>query len=144
MQGPTGTFLDIVTRTLPFGNRSRVPLPPVSPCATAQKCLILKGMPTPEEIADLMMAEILYDVSTGIIPRTVRSFSELHDYVDANLYGDTEKLLEQLDAAQPDTDEGHTTALNAACDLLNPAIETVDAWLANGGILRGKPRQTGR
>lgn len=96
-------------------------------------------MPTSDEIADLMIAEILYDASTGTIPRTVRSFSELHDYVDANCYGGSEKLLNELDAAVPDTDEGHTEALNALCDLMNPAIEKVDAWLKGGGILKGKP-----
>ena len=32
-------------------------------------------------------AEILEDMSNGIVPTTVSSFSELHDYVDANEYG---------------------------------------------------------
>jgi len=32
-------------------------------------------------------AEILEDMSSGIVPTTVSSFSELHDYVDANVYG---------------------------------------------------------
>lgn len=32
-------------------------------------------------------AEIIIDVRKGLIPCTVKSFSELHDYVDANEYG---------------------------------------------------------
>ena len=31
--------------------------------------------------------EILEDMSSGIVPTTVSSFSELHDHVDANEYG---------------------------------------------------------
>tara|TARA_R100000306_G_scaffold28831_1_gene31865 strand:+ start:363 stop:650 length:288 start_codon:yes stop_codon:yes gene_type:complete len=31
--------------------------------------------------------EILDDMSSGIVPTTVSSFSELHDHVDANEYG---------------------------------------------------------
>lgn len=31
--------------------------------------------------------EILVDIEQGYVPSTVKSFSELHDYVDANCYG---------------------------------------------------------
>jgi len=31
--------------------------------------------------------EILSDIKEGIVPDTVTSFSDLHDYVDANYYG---------------------------------------------------------
>ena len=31
--------------------------------------------------------EILQDIASGVVPGTVSSFSELHDYVDANEYG---------------------------------------------------------
>jgi hypothetical protein len=31
--------------------------------------------------------EIMADMAAGIVPRTVRSFAALHDYVDANEYG---------------------------------------------------------
>jgi hypothetical protein len=34
-----------------------------------------------------MCREILADIRNGIVPETVRSFSELHNYVDANAYG---------------------------------------------------------
>lgn len=51
-------------------------------------------MPTPkiktltlDETIDRMKHEILADMNDGKVPRTVKSFAELHDYVDANEYG---------------------------------------------------------
>lgn len=43
---------------------------------------------TPEitRYADLIMAEIDADITSGQVPSTVASFSELHSYVDANDY----------------------------------------------------------
>jgi hypothetical protein len=38
-------------------------------------------------IVKRMKAEVVEDVKRGILPTTVQSFSELHDYVDANEYG---------------------------------------------------------
>ena len=90
---------------------------------------------TPEDLAKLMKQEILEDVRLGRVPRTVASFSELHDYVDANCYGGTEKLLEDLDAECPDTDEAHTTALNTLFDILNPAMDIVDRWIKSGNLM---------
>lgn len=96
-------------------------------------------MMTSVELAERMKTEILADVENGVVPASVSSFSELHDYVDANLYGGTEALLEQLDAEVPDTDEGHSAALAALCDLANPAMDAVDAWIRSGGIITGRP-----
>jgi len=31
--------------------------------------------------------EILHDIEIGVIPKKITSFSELHDFVDANWYG---------------------------------------------------------
>ena len=36
--------------------------------------------------ADTIMAEIHKDIADGTVPASVGSFSELHDYVDANDY----------------------------------------------------------
>ena len=44
---------------------------------------------TVHERAALAVAEILQDMREGRIPTSVRTFSELHDYVDANEYGGT-------------------------------------------------------
>jgi hypothetical protein len=90
-------------------------------------------MITPEAMAEKMKVEILADIQAGIVPRTVKSFSELHDYVDANCYGESEELLDELDAAGPDSDDGHTQALNTLCDVMNPAMEIINQWLADGG-----------
>ena len=38
------------------------------------------------DYADKIMAEIDADIQAGLVPATVASFSELHDYVDANDY----------------------------------------------------------
>jgi len=31
--------------------------------------------------------EILHDIEIGVIPKSIKSFSDLHDFVDANYYG---------------------------------------------------------
>ena len=93
-------------------------------------------MITAEELADRMKADILEDVIEGVVPRSVSSFSELHDYVDANTYGGTESLLDAATLAAPATDEGAHNALLSIVDLMNPAIEIVDAWIRQGGITR--------
>ena len=43
-------------------------------------------MTSTSEYADKIMAAIDVDIQAGLIPATVASFSELHDYVDANDY----------------------------------------------------------
>jgi len=78
---------------------------------------------TPAELAETMKAEIIKDCKRGVIPPSVRSFAELHDYVDANCYGNTEGLFE----------DAHLT-LDEICDLCNPAQDIVHVWLAAGGL----------
>ena len=85
-------------------------------------------------LAERMKTEIIEDVESGIVPESVSSFSELHNYVDANLYGGTEALLEEIDARVPDTDEGHKRAIDELCELANPAMDIVDSWLKTGGL----------
>lgn len=94
-----------------------------------------------------MKVEILQDVRDGVVPYTVANFSELHDYVDANLYGGTEELLDQLGQQHQQTDDGQSAALAALCDIANPAMEIINKWIAASGIkdaiksdiLAGKP-----
>lgn len=38
-------------------------------------------------VVERAKAEILKDIAKGVVPDSVASFSELHDYVDANWYG---------------------------------------------------------
>lgn len=89
---------------------------------------------TSVQLAERIKAEILEDVKNGIVPATVKSFSELHDYVDANCYGGTEALLDEMDKQAPDTDEGHSRAMSALVDICNPAQEIINDWIAAGGI----------
>lgn len=92
-------------------------------------------MITAQEFAERMKTEIVALVKDGTIPATVTGFSELHDYVDANCLGGSEALLDELDAAQPQTDEGRRAAMNALCDVMNPAIEIVNQWIVEGGLV---------
>lgn len=92
-------------------------------------------MITPEEFAEKMKVEILADIRAGVVPPSVKSYSDLHDYVDANCYGGSEALLDELHAAAPDNDEGHTQALNELCDLMNAAMEIVSKWLETGAVI---------
>ena len=95
---------------------------------------MLHYMITSNEIAERMKCEILEDVSAGTVPANVAGYTDLHEYVDANCYGGTEALFDAAHAAAPDTEEAHTSAWNSFCDLVNPAIEAVDAWIESGGI----------
>lgn len=61
-----------------------------------------------------MKREILVDIEDGLVPTTVRSFSELHDHVDANEYGG---LCSDAPASMTDAE----TAQNA-----------VNEWLSAG------------
>lgn len=89
---------------------------------------------SPEQLAEVMKKEILEDVQKGIVPQDVSSFSQLHDFVDANCYGGTEALLDEMDSAVPDTDENHARALGALVDICNPAMDIVDAWIKTGAM----------
>jgi hypothetical protein len=93
-----------------------------------------EDMITPAELAELMKVEILEDVRQGIVPAAVKSFSQLHDFVDANCYGGTEKMLEDMDVASDNTDHAHHENLMKMVDLCNPAMDIVDAWIKAGGI----------
>lgn len=65
--------------------------------------------------------EILRDIKRGIIPPTVATYSELHDYVDANLYGGAEDCWWE---GCTDNDE--------FCAFWNQVQRRVDLWLRNG------------
>lgn len=42
---------------------------------------------TTADIIEAAKDQILDDISNGLVPETVKSFEELHEYVDANEYG---------------------------------------------------------
>jgi hypothetical protein len=73
--------------------------------------------------------EVAADVASGLVPRGVESFAELHQYVDANGYGGA------FEQPWNDTDE-HLNFWNAVQD-------AVDRWIKAGGLtlranLKGK------
>ncbi len=94
------------------------------------------GMITAEEMAERMKREILADIGAGVVPDSVKDYSELHDYVDANCYGGSEELLEEFDEQFASTEEGHRMALDAVADLMNPAMEMINQWLAQRRLNR--------
>ena len=62
--------------------------------------------------------EVLAHVAAGIVPRTCASFSELHDYVDANGYGGAfERPFD-----------------NSETDFWNAVQDAVDRWIKQGGL----------
>ena len=60
--------------------------------------------------------EVLADVAAGVVPVTVASFSELHDYVDANGYGGA------FEDDAPDTNDEMWDAVQCA----------IDDWIKSG------------
>ncbi|WP_216917177.1 hypothetical protein [Nocardia noduli] len=69
-------------------------------------------------ITAMMIREILEDIAGGIVPETVRTYSELHDWVDANTY-----------AAELVTEFEKT---HDWLDFINDATDRVDVWLRAG------------
>jgi hypothetical protein len=63
--------------------------------------------------------EILALIEKQVVPPHVASFSQLHDFVDANVLGGAEKLIEWV-------------GLDDACTILNAVQIEVNAWLAAG------------
>jgi len=65
-----------------------------------------------------MKREVLADVRKGVVPVTCKSFSALHDYVDANCYGGF-------------CEEGFD---ETKVDEINAAQAAIDLWIKAGGL----------
>lgn len=92
-------------------------------------------MITSEELAERIKTDIVALVKAGTIPETVANFAHLDDYVDANCLGGGEAIFEAVTAsAVGGTVDDHIAALNRHADLVNPATEIVDLWIAEGGV----------
>lgn len=98
---------------------------------------------SPEQRAELlanlvaqMKREVDADIAAGKVPTAVSSFSELHDWVDANCYGLCEEgAFEALEDAFGGTRQvGHMLDASPPelLDLINEALDQVDAWLQGG------------
>lgn len=89
-----------------------------------------RHLPTDHDAAAAILRsqrEILDDIADGTVPSSVASFGELHDYVDANMYGglcDEDGPVEWL----PEDDDD----LDAALALSNHVQEVVHQWLVAG------------
>ena len=84
-------------------------------------------IPTLPQIVAAMIADIRADIADGLVPADVSSFSELHDHVDANMYG---ARVTCRDAESGDCTPRLPHALDLA--VLNMAQEIVDSWLDGG------------
>src|SRR5688500_4628786 len=81
--------------------------------------------------------EILYDVTAGTVPRSVKSFADLHDYVDANGYGDAFSWPDLPSEAE---DDAYVTA---HCNFWNAVQDKLHEWIASGQMkndLAGRQR----
>jgi hypothetical protein len=83
--------------------------------------------PTPDQIDALVSAcryEILDDMESGEVPgEEVASFTDLHDHVDANMYG--VRYVTRYSRSRSDA---------AGIDLMNAAHDVLDPWLARRRI----------
>ena len=87
----------------------------LNPC---RQILITPMWTTFEQAIERSKLEILGDVAEGTVPPTCASYSELHDYVDANGYGG---------AFEHDFENEET-------DFWNAVQDAVDVWIKAGGL----------
>lgn len=103
----------------------------------------MTDFPTLEESIDQMKREITEDVLTNLVPKTCATFSELHDYVDANGYGGFcedeyfEKMIQHFGGR--DEDEGIPDGMT---DYLNKAQDAINQWIHTGALLNLPANQT--
>ena len=83
-------------------------------------------MMTVEQSIALAKRQILADIRDGLVPSTVSSFAELHDYVDANEYGE---LCGTVYAERRGDSDGMPDDL---IDFANTVQNAVHLWLNAG------------
>lgn len=93
-------------------------------------------MKTLFEVIEQMKNEIKADVVFNAVPASVTSFSQLHDYVDANCYGgfcDDDGIMDELIALHGGRDE-HEGIPDAALAFMNAAQDAINTWLGTGAL----------
>lgn len=77
-------------------------------------------MATTKQVIEQMKDEIREEVHNKKIPQSVKSFAELHDYIDANELGG---FCDSMSPYWPST------------KFLNECQNAVDKWIKSGGLL---------
>jgi hypothetical protein len=95
------------------------------------------GAPILEAFIDRAKAEVMHDIDNGIVPKTVRSFSALHDHVDANEYGgfceaDMAARLDKHFRIPSEGDSEQTVVTEGLTRFMNAVQNAVGMWLASG------------
>lgn len=86
-----------------------------------------------------MKSEIESDIETGVIAGPVNSFSDLHDFVDANEYGgfcDDAKNQRLFEHFGVKNDEEYPQPY---IEFINDCQNAIDAWIKDGAIQNMKP-----
>lgn len=76
-----------------------------------------------KSLIERIRVEVIDDALDGRVPATVRDFSELHDFVDANCYGSLCEDFCPLSTSDEDV------------DIINAAQDAISGWLHRGGLL---------
>lgn len=80
-------------------------------------------------VAETVKSEILEDIANGVLPETISTYSELHDYVDANGYGGfLDAAFEYGHLWNEEDQHGLSTMIRFA----NKVSHLVDQWLRAG------------
>lgn len=80
-------------------------------------------------------ARIRADIEAGIVPPNVRDFSQLHDFVDANVY-----MLD--DAGDFDAELEGLTVDEITREVMGPVVDALDVWLQSGRHDRSAAHRT--
>lgn len=73
--------------------------------------------------------EILQDIASAVVPDSVNSFEDLHEYVDANMYvSDGDRELSPIEDYCAD----HGYAVQGRMRIASEIADTLDRWLKNG------------
>ena len=86
-----------------------------------------------QQLAERMKTDIIADAMIRRVPHTVRTFDQLHEFVDPNCYGGADELFGEM-VTESGTDHEHQAKIDAFSAIRDPAIRIVDDWLKAGGI----------
>lgn len=86
---------------------------------------------TVEQSVARMKEEIEIDVRRGVLPANVGSFSELHDFVDANEYGGfcIDRLADAMIAQYGGRDKGTEAMPDSMMKHISDAQDAIDVWI---------------